>query len=279
MAGALAGTLAGVRQVYRGAVPPHDGRTTVPGLDGAVEIVRDSDGIPHVRATTECDALAGLGYCHAQDRLWQMEMIRRIIRGTLAELVGKEAIETDRYARTLGLGGIADAEADGLSEDDRVAVDAYCRGVNAYLGGPSFRLPLELRLLVHRRVGPWTAGDALLGMRVFALTLSQNWEGEIVRSRLAAKLGAERLEQLEPGYPGDGYTTLPAAPQTRCGPRSSCAPAPVARRGPARTTGCSRPIAPRPGPRCSRTTRTCVSPRPAPGTRRTSPGTASAPPV
>ena len=210
VAGALAGTMAGVRQVYRGAVPPHDGRATVPGLDGAVEIVRDSDGIPHVRATTEYDALAGLGYCHAQDRLWQMELIRRIIRGTLAELVGKEAIDTDRYARTLGLAAVADAEADGLSEEDRVAVDAYCRGVNAYLEGPSFRLPLELRLLLHRRVGQWTAGDALLGMRVFALTLSQNWEGEIVRTRLAEKLGAERLEQLEPGYPGDGYTSLPA---------------------------------------------------------------------
>ena len=210
VAGALAGTMAGVRQVYRGAVPPHDGRATVPGLDGAVEIVRDSDGIPHVRATTEYDALAGLGYCHAQDRLWQMELIRRIIRGTLAELVGKEAIDTDRYARTLGLGAVADAEAEGLSEEDRVAVDAYCRGVNAYLEGPSFRLPLELRLLLHRRVGQWTAGDALLGMRVFALSLSQNWEGEIVRSRLADKLGAARLEQLEPGYPGDGYTSLPA---------------------------------------------------------------------
>jgi penicillin amidase len=209
-AGALAGTLAGVRHVYRGAVPPHDGRATVPGLGGAVEIVRDSDGIPHIRAGGEGDALAGLGYCHAQDRLWQMELIRRIIRGTLAELVGKTAIETDRYARTLGLGAIADAEADGLAGDDRAAVEAYCRGVNGYLEGASFRLPLELRLLVRRRVAPWTVSDALLGMRVFALTLSQNWEGEIVRSRLAARLGAARLEQLEPGYPGDGYTSLPA---------------------------------------------------------------------
>jgi penicillin amidase len=209
-AGALAGTLAGVRHVYRGAVPPHDGHATVAGLQGTVEIVRDGAGIPHIRAASEGDALAGLGYCHAQDRLWQMELIRRIIRGTLAELVGKTAIETDRYARTLGLGAVADDEADGLTGDDRVAVEAYCRGVNGYLEGSAFRLPLELRLLVRRRVAPWTISDALLGMRVFALTLGQNWEGEIVRSRLAAKLGPERLEQLEPGYPGDGYTSLPA---------------------------------------------------------------------
>jgi penicillin amidase len=210
VAGALAGSLAGIRQLYRGAVPPHDGRATVGGLDGAVEIVRDADGIPHVRATSEADALAGLGYCHAQDRLWQMELIRRVIRGTLAELVGKEAIATDRYARTLGLAAFADAEAEDLTGDDRTAVEAYCRGVNAYLEGPAFRLPLELRLLVRRRVAPWTTGDALLGMRVFALTLSQNWEGEIVRARLAEKLGAARLEQLEPGYPVDGFTSLPA---------------------------------------------------------------------
>ena len=211
VAGAVAGSLAGVRQVYRGAVPPHGGRVVVAGLDGRVDITRDSDGIPHVRASTEGDALAGLGYCHAQDRLWQMELIRRIIRGTLAELVGKEAIATDRYARTLGLARVAEDEAAALADDDRAAVEAYCRGVNAYLEGPGFRLPLELRLLVRRRVERWTVGDALLGMRVFALTLSQNWEGEIVRSRLVAKLGAERFAQLEPGYPADGYTSLPAS--------------------------------------------------------------------
>jgi penicillin amidase len=211
VAGAVAGSLAGIRQVYRGAVPPHGGRVVVAGLHGRVDVTRDSDGIPHVRASTEADALAGLGYCHAQDRLWQMELLRRVIRGTLAELVGKEAIATDRYARTLGLAQVAEEEADGLADEDRAVVEAYCRGVNAYVEGPAFRLPLELRLLVRRRVAAWTPSDALLGMRLFALTLSQNWEGEIVRSRLVAKLGAERFAQLEPGYPADGFTSLPAS--------------------------------------------------------------------
>src|SRR3954453_5446214 len=96
VAGAVAGSLAGIRQVYRGAVPPHGGRVVVAGPHGRGGVTRASDRLPHVRASTEADALAGLGYCHAQDRLWQMELLRRVIRGTLAELVGKEAIATDR---------------------------------------------------------------------------------------------------------------------------------------------------------------------------------------
>jgi penicillin amidase len=174
-----------------------------------VEVVRDVDGVPHIRAGTEADALAALGFCHAQDRLWQMEMLRRIVRGTLAELVGGAAIETDRYVRTLDLAAVAEEEAAALAGDDRAAVEAYCRGVNAWLEAPTFRPPLELRLLLRRRIAPWLPADALLGMRLFALGLGQNWEGEIVRSRLAARLGPARLEQLEPGYPADGYTSLP----------------------------------------------------------------------
>ncbi len=208
-AGAAAGALAGFRHVYRGAVPPPDGRLEVPGLAGQVEVVRDVDGVPHIRARTETDALAALGFCHAQDRLWQMEMLRRIVRGTLAELVGGAAIDTDRYVRTLGLAAVAEEEAAALAGDDRLAIEAYCRGVNAWLEARTFRLPLELRLLLHRRVAPWLPADALLGLRLFSLGLGQNWEGEIVRSRLAARLGSARLEQLEPGYPADGYTSLP----------------------------------------------------------------------
>ncbi len=104
---------------------------------------------------------------------------------------------------------MAEEEAAALAGDDLLAVEAYCRGVNAWLDARAFRLPLELRLLLHRRVAPWLPADALLGLRLFALGLGQNWEGEIVRSRLAARLGTARLEQLEPGYPADGYTSLP----------------------------------------------------------------------
>ena len=208
-AGAAAGAIAGGRQIYRAAVPPQDGRLAMPGLSARVEVVRDVDGVPHIRAATETDALAALGFCHAQDRLWQMEFLRRIVRGTLAELVGGAAIETDRYVRTLGLAGVAAEETAALHGDDLLAVEAYCRGVNAWLDARTFRLPLELRLLRRRRVAPWTPTDALLGLRLFALGLGQNWEGEIVRSRLAARLGPARLEQLEPGYPAAGYTSLP----------------------------------------------------------------------
>ena len=177
-----------------------------------MEVVRDVDGMPHIRAATEDDALAALGLCHAQDRLWQMELLRRIVRGTLAELVGGAAVD-DRPLRAHARPGRAwpSRRPTALEGDDLRAIEAYCRGVNAWLGAKTFRLPLELRLLLHRRVAEWTTSDALLGLRLFALGLGQNWEGEIVRSRLAARLGTARLEQLEPGYPVTGYTSLPAA--------------------------------------------------------------------
>jgi penicillin amidase len=210
-AGLAAGAVAGARRAYRGAVPRGRGAVTIPGLAGPVAIVRDTNGTPHIRAANQLDAIAALGVCHAQDRLFQMELIRRLVRGRLAELVGKEGLATDRYVRVLGLAASADVEAAAGDDEDRAFLAAYCRGVNAWIASSSYRAPLELRLLLHRRPAPWLAGDALLGSRFIALGLGQNWEGEIVRSRIVERLGADRLEQLEPGYPTAGYTSLPAS--------------------------------------------------------------------
>ncbi len=205
-----AGALAAARRAYRSSLPRHDGVLHLPGLSAPVSVVRDANGTPHVRAVAERDAIAALGFCHAQDRLFQMELLRRLTRGRLAELVGKAGLETDRYVRILGLGDSADGEAASLTGDDRTFLLAYCAGVNAWLESPAFRLPVELRALLAGRPARWEPGDALLPIRFLALTLGMNWEAELVRARLQERLG-ERLDALDPGYPATGITTIPDA--------------------------------------------------------------------
>ncbi len=210
VAGAAAFAVAGARRAYRSPVPNTDGRLELAGLGAPVEIIRDVNGTPHIRAASELDAVTALGLCHAQDRLFQMDLVRRLTRGTLAELVGKEALETDRYARMLGLGAAADAEAAGAGTVARALLDAYCLGVNAWIDSRHFRLPLEYRILLRRSVEHWTPGDCATPIKFFALTLGHNWESEIVRARIIERLGADRLAELEPGYPAHGFTSLPA---------------------------------------------------------------------
>jgi penicillin amidase len=208
-AAAVATGVAAARRIYRRPVPRHDGRLGIAGLAAPLEVIRDVNGTPHIRAAGERDAFIALGLCHAQDRLFQMDLMRRLCRGTLAELAGREALDTDRYVRVLGLGRAADEEAAAAGPDAAALLDAYCTGVNAWLQAPEFRLPLEHRLLVQRRIAPWTPGDCVAAIKFFALALGQNWEGEIVRARLVERLGVERMSRLEQVYHADGYTSLP----------------------------------------------------------------------
>ena len=103
------------------------------GLSANVDIVRDADAIPHILAVNKPDALFGLGYVHAQDRLWQMEFQRRIGHGRLSEIFGKAALPQDRFLRTVGFGRAARSAWDRLPADARRDVDAYVAGVNAFI--------------------------------------------------------------------------------------------------------------------------------------------------
>ncbi|HZD26096.1 MAG TPA: penicillin acylase family protein, partial [Alphaproteobacteria bacterium] len=117
----------------RSSLPHTDGRITVEGLRGPVDIVRDRHDIPHIYAGSQADALYALGFVHAQDRLWQMEMSRRIGAGRLSELLGKATVPTDRLLRMLGLYRVAQHNFAALDADARSLYEAYAGGVNAYL--------------------------------------------------------------------------------------------------------------------------------------------------
>jgi penicillin G amidase len=147
-------------------VPPEQ----LPGLTAAAEIVRDVDGIAHIRAANEHDLFFLQGYVHAEDRLFQMDLSRRRASGTLAEVLGPGAMESDVQLRTLGLRRAAEGSWAIASARARAAVSAYTAGVNAWmrthLPPPEYG-PLELT-----RVAPWTELDTLTVANSIAFSLS-----------------------------------------------------------------------------------------------------------
>src|SRR5215207_3450525 len=183
----------------------------VEAIHAPVEIERDRHGVPHVRAQNETDAHFGLGFAHAQDRLWQMEFQRRLGNGRLAEILGAKGLPTDRLFRTLGLRRTSEAAWARLGAEERRPFEAYVAGVNTYLAGlKGGQLPLEFRILGFEPE-PFRPEDVLVWGKVVAWGVGGNWDKELLRARLAAKLGPARAAQLMPAYTADGPTILPPA--------------------------------------------------------------------
>jgi penicillin amidase len=199
----------GVGWLYvRSSLPQISGRIEIAGLDGPVEIVRDADGVPHIFATTDHDAIFALGYVHAQDRLWQMEMNRRIGAGRLSEILGEQALPTDKFLRTLGAYRATEASWSSLEPRTQMLTEAYVAGINSWLA-EGHTLPPEF-LLLGFTPQPWTVTDSLVWGKMTAWDLSSNYDLDLLRARLTQAIGAERTAQLLPAYPKDGITILDA---------------------------------------------------------------------
>lgn len=188
--------------VLRNTVPPFTGTLTAAGLSAPVEVVRDQDGVPHILGQSLEDLHFALGFTHAQDRLWQMELQRRTGQGRLSELFGERTLKTDVFLRTLDLWGHAQRSVDALPEEGRRQLEAYARGVNAHLqrrtGLLEPRLPIEFLLLRHAPE-PWTAADCVVTVKLMALQLSNNLGQEMLRLALSAQgLGPVEIADLMP---------------------------------------------------------------------------------
>ena len=192
------------------SLPRIEGNLPIKGLDLPATVVRDDSGIPRITARTAHDAYFTLGWLHAQDRMWQMELQRRIATGRLAEVVGEAGLANDRFMRTLELDHLASQSLDRLDKPTRDALAAYTLGVNAWIDANRFRLPLEFTLLGFRPE-PWRAVDSLVWSRLMGLQLAANWHDDILRGRLAARMDAKRLGELFPIPPADAPVTLSAA--------------------------------------------------------------------
>jgi penicillin G amidase len=192
---------AGFYAYLRQSLPQTHGEIHLAGLGATAEILRDRYGIPHIFAGTPADASFALGFVHAQDRLWQMDMSRRIASGRLAEIVGPGALETDRFMRTLGVRRAAEANLRTLDAETRALLDAYAAGVNAFIASDPV-LPPEF-WLTGARPEPWSPVDSVAWVKMMAWDLGGNWRNELLRMRLAKTLPLARIHEFLPPYPGE----------------------------------------------------------------------------
>lgn len=203
--------------LVRRSWPQVDGTIAVPGLSAPVKVIRDDLGVPNIYAQNEHDLFFAQGYVHAQDRLWQMEVSRRIGSGALSAIVGEPTIQLDHLMRTYGLRRMAERAWAFTTGDARAILEAYAEGVNAYIDSHRDRLPLEFTVL-NDSPAPWTPVDSLTWGNMLALNLDGNLHNELLRARVIAQVGEEAAQQLFPplqtgqpiGVPAeaDGYRGL-----------------------------------------------------------------------
>ena len=187
------------------AFPQVDGVLRVEGISAPIEIVRDRHGVPHVFAQTSADALFGQGVVHAQDRLFQMDLLRRVAAGRLSEVAGTRALASDRFMRRLGFAHAVEIDLELISAESRALLDAYTRGVNEGIRTlPS--APPEYEVF-GGAPPPWRAQDSLLVGRLILFGFGGNWDTELLRERLIRALGVERAAAIEPVHPRAGATT------------------------------------------------------------------------
>ena len=199
-------TLAGAYLFYR-AMPAYSGTERLPGLSAEVRVWRDAHGAPHIFAGSIDDATRALGYLHASERMFQMDILRRVGQGRMAEIRGDDLLGVDKFIRTLGFYREAESSFSVLSPWAQKRLEAYAEGVNAFLA--SHALPPEF-LLAGDSPEPWKPANSLVIGKIEAYQLSRNYKIKLLRARLSRKLGSEQESWLFPNArPGDPITTLP----------------------------------------------------------------------
>lgn len=169
----------------------------IAGLRDRVTVRRDERGIPYIEARNDEDLYFAQGYVTASDRLWQMDLWRRVIRGELAEVLGQGALSQDKLHRTLGFGRVIDATATKLPPEMRAVLEAYASGVNAFIESrTSQTLPPEFRVLQYQPT-KWLPADSLAVGKLLYEILSDSWRYDIMRASLAG-LPKDRLADLLP---------------------------------------------------------------------------------
>lgn len=215
---AIALVLAGMSTwwlIYR-PLPQIDGTISLPGLAKEVTVGRDKWGVPHLKGGSLEDVVEAQGYVMAQDRLWQLDLLRRVASGRLSEIVGPLALKSDRQFRTFGFARIAPREFAAMDKNSQGLMKAYARGVNLFIEQHQKNLPLEFSLL-HYKPDPWKPSDSLIISGYMYQTLTDTWERELDRAKVEEIIGAERSKELfaedspldrfvigDPNSPNDG---------------------------------------------------------------------------
>lgn len=190
----------------------YDEDFTVAGISAPVEIVRNNDNVPHIFGQTDEDVFYALGFAHAQDRLWQMTMLRRTAQGRLSEIFGPATVKVDELMRRLDLYGLALQSTEVQDAATLRALEAYAAGVNAWIeevntgargrGAPEF-------FLFEPEISVWAPADSIAILKLMALQLSSAVQTEVLRARVSLLLPNERLADILPDDPGQGVIALP----------------------------------------------------------------------
>lgn len=191
------------------SIPDYSETLTVAGITAPVEIVRDNASVPHILGETDEDVFFGLGLVHAQDRLWQMTMLRRTAKGRLSEIFGSRTLPIDELMRRLDIHSLAVASVEAQDAYTRRALEAYAAGVNAWLaevstgargrGAPEF-------WLFEPVIALWQPADSIAIGKLMALRLSEHLRDEVLRTRISSVLPEARMFDLFPEMPADGVT-------------------------------------------------------------------------
>ncbi|TRO62541.1 MULTISPECIES: penicillin acylase family protein [unclassified Streptomyces] len=192
----------------RASFPQTKGSITLDGLSGPVDVKRDGYGIPQIYASTDADLFMAQGYVQAQDRFYEMDVRRHMTAGRLSEMFGESQVDEDEFLRTLGWDRVAEKEyKTTLSAETKKYLQAYAKGVNAYLKGKdSADISLEYAALGFRndyKPKEWTPVDSVAWLKAMAWDLRGNMQDEIDRSLMTSRLGPQQIDDLYPAYPYD----------------------------------------------------------------------------
>jgi penicillin amidase len=194
------------------SLPDYNAQTPVAGISAPIEIVRDNANVPHIFGDTNDDIYFALGYAHAQDRMWQMTMLRRTAQGRLSELFGERTLRIDEVLRRFDIYTLAVSSVNAQTDETKSSLNAYSAGVNAWLtevnAGARGRGAPEMWLFSHP-VAPWQPADSLAILKLMALQLSSHLENEVVRARTSLLLDSDRLRDIMPDDPTAGIAALP----------------------------------------------------------------------
>ena len=182
-------------KIAHDSLPQLDGEASLPELKQEVSVARDRWGVPQIQASSLEDLVTAQGYVVAQDRLWQMDLIRRAAAGELSEIFGEAAIDADRENRVLGLRAAAERCAASADSANLAILQAYARGVNRYIDERSAMLPIEFRVLQYKP-RPWTPADSLLVGAYMYKVLTNSWPMELRRAQVTQKIGPELAREL-----------------------------------------------------------------------------------
>jgi penicillin amidase len=188
--------LAGLYLVARSALPQLDGTLAVRGLAAPVTVLRDAQGVPTIEAGSYDDLYLAQGYVTAQDRLWQMDVMRRAASGELSEIIGEDTLKMDREQRILGLRAAARKSLAMASPRDREQLDAYARGVNAFIESHQNKLPIEFRIMGYKPK-PWLPEDSICIANQMVEYLNHGYFATaLAKEKILAKLGPELTAEL-----------------------------------------------------------------------------------